>query len=84
MGADGRCRMTTMSWRRKMTQDFLRYDILRHSPVGRLMHKISEIREEHSIRRTVLLLQTMDDSTLSDIGIGRSDIEYKVRHGRNK
>jgi uncharacterized protein YjiS (DUF1127 family) len=67
-----------------MTQDFLHYDVLHHSAMARLLHRISEIRKEHSIRRTVLLLQSMDDWTLSDIGIGRSDIEHAVRNGRKK
>lgn len=67
-----------------MTHDLLRHDLLRHSLVARLMHKIFEIRKERSMRRAVLQLQSMDDSNLSDIGIGRGDIEHVVRHGRGR
>ncbi|MBV8180398.1 MAG: DUF1127 domain-containing protein [Mycobacterium sp.] len=49
------------------------------SPVSRLW---SWIRREREVRRAVVMLRTLDDRTLLDLGIHRSQIEGVVRHGR--
>lgn len=39
-------------------------------------------RREHEISRMINLLSSMDDRSLRDIGVHRSQITYVVRHGR--
>jgi uncharacterized protein YjiS (DUF1127 family) len=44
---------------------------------------IAAISDELRIRRDMRQLTAMDDHMLKDIGLGRSEIEYRVRHGRD-
>jgi len=67
-----------------MTNEVSPNEVLSPSLISNFIHKLSHIRNELSIRRTIVLLQSMDDSNLSDIGIGRGEIEDTVRHGRGR
>ena len=49
--------------------------------LGRVMRERSE---EWMMKRTVQSLRALDDRTLKDIGLSRSEIESCVRWGRGK
>jgi uncharacterized protein YjiS (DUF1127 family) len=45
---------------------------------------ISRIGSERRIRRDIGELMALDDRMLADLGVSRSNIEYVVRHGRQR
>jgi uncharacterized protein YjiS (DUF1127 family) len=44
----------------------------------------SGMRRRHQSKRAIAALSALDDRMLEDIGIFRRDIEFAVRHGRDK
>jgi uncharacterized protein YjiS (DUF1127 family) len=55
---------------------WLRANILSNAKLGR------RLAAEFRLRRNIRALQRLDDRVLSDIGLGRSEIETIVRTGR--
>jgi uncharacterized protein YjiS (DUF1127 family) len=55
---------------------------LRHAALVKAIERwIARIRAERRIRRGIEELMTLDDRTLSDIGLARGSIAYAVRYG---
>jgi uncharacterized protein YjiS (DUF1127 family) len=48
---------------------------------GDLAWLIAAIADELRTRRDIRRLAAMDDRMLKDFGLGRCEIEYRVRHG---
>ncbi|WP_375458079.1 DUF1127 domain-containing protein [uncultured Enterovirga sp.] len=44
---------------------------------------LSGLRREWQLRQDRRVLQDLDDRALADIGIGRSQVETAIRHGRS-
>jgi len=47
-----------------------------------IKRRIAQVRENRRLRRDLDILFALDDHQLADIGLGRSELEYAVRHGR--
>ena len=43
-----------------------------------------QLAAEHRLRRDIRMLRQLQDRELSDIGLGRSEIEHVVRGGRSR
>lgn len=52
-------------------------------PLGWALCLWSALRRQWSVRRAQVMLESMSDQQLSDIGVQRGDIHFIVRHGRD-
>jgi uncharacterized protein YjiS (DUF1127 family) len=55
-----------------------------HRSIAALADAWTTLQREHQIRQSMAMVSRMDDRTLLDLGIGRNEIEYLIRHGRSQ